>query len=345
MNPKFERFLKETRADQLAKERLERKQEREEAKAEKLATKENEKRLKQLAREEAKAEKLRNKLAKQEAKTLEKLEKSQSKSKKKGTTSLEKVSWQSDELFGPSSPSTNATDLNLSLNSELDTTVPSSDDVPSSEPAQNPLMDLVSTDNTHSPNSPNSPDSQSTNEKTVYADQPENGSPLEKNLQMETMINPEPKNLYQMFKAEGDYNWLKPDSLAAKGSFNLINKGLHPERYLAQGVAVLPIKGSSFGDNRVNCLKFLSEVRAGENNGEIYLKPEPQNQFDPNAVAIYDMKNDKMLGYVPKAQEINACYAKSLSEGKFCGGYIIDGKNSMLKEEENAMILIATGWI
>jgi hypothetical protein len=326
MNPKFERFLKETKQDILKKERLEKKAQRESLKQEKLAAKEKEKEIKKLAREEAKAEKLRQKLAKQEEKRLAKEAKLLGKQtgntgKKKKSQDQKVVSWDQNDLFA-----TNEATVAPTTKTQPEELRPEQKD----EDLENKTL-LVVESPKEVPDEQNSQIPVAKENKSLAATQKEESN--------------EPRSLFEMFKSEGDYQWLQPDSLAAKGAFNLINKYLHSDRHLAKGVAILPIKGTSFEDKRVNCLKFLSEVSAGESTGEIYLKPEPQNPFDSNAVAVYDMKNNAMLGYIPKAHEINACYAKSLEEGKFCGGYIIEGKNSMLKGEENAMILIATGWI
>jgi hypothetical protein len=343
MNPKFQRFLKETKQDLLKKERLERKEAKEAQKREKLALKEEEKRLKQLAKEEAKAEKLRQKVAKQEEKRLAKEAKlllKTTKSKKKPSASPELSHQQTLDKTKPLPNETLELELNLDLGFEdeqtsTNTTVEKTEILDSSEKEislndkENTFLGSSNTDQDKNE------DSGISNSSTTTT---ESGDDIQS-------LNSDPKSLFEMFKTEGDYSWLKPDNLAAKGAFNLINKYLHPKRDLARGIAILPIKGTSFEDKRINCLKFLSEVRAGESTGEISLVPEPNNPFDPNALAVYDLKNNAMLGYIPKAQEINACYAKSLNENKFCGGYIIEGKNSMLKGEENAMILIATGWI
>lgn len=352
MNPKFQRFLKETKQDLLKKERLERKEAKEAQKREKLALKEEEKRLKQLAKEEAKAEKLRQKVAKQEEKRLAKEAKlllKATKTKKKSSASPELSHQQTLDKTKPLPNDTLELELNLDLSFEdeqtpTNTTVEKTESLDSSEKE----ISLNNKENTFLGSSNADPNegevtgvSNSSTTKTTTTSTTtttESGDDIQS-------LNSDPKSLFEMFKTEGDYSWLKPDNLAAKGAFNLINKYLHPKRDLARGIAILPIKGTSFEDKRINCLKFLSEVRAGESTGEISLVPEPNNPFDPNALAVYDLKNNAMLGYIPKAQEINACYAKSLNENKFCGGYIIEGKNSILKGEENAMILIATGWI
>lgn len=330
MNPKFERFLKETKEDQLKKERAENKKQREGLKQEKLAAKAEEKRLKQEAREQAKANKLALMLLKKEAKELKKSQKA-SKATKASKKSAD-VLWQEDDLFQP------------------DTTNVLPTKVLSQNPPVVPIPDPEDFKNIEEPQISNTKQNPDTTLGTALESslRPKDNETLGQtkiSIVTEKSKEIEPRSLHEMFKSEGDYAWLKPDSLAAKGAFNLINKTLHPDRTLARGVAIIPIKGSSFEDKRINCLNFLSEIRAGESTGEILLKPEPTNPFDPNAVAVYDIKNDKMLGYIPKAHEINASYAKSLNDEKFCGGYVIEGKNSMLKGEENAMILIATGWV
>jgi hypothetical protein len=154
----------------------------------------------------------------------------------------------------------------------------------------------------------------------------------------------EPSSLYELYRREGDKNWLKQDNPAARGAFNLINTTLHPESSLAKGVAVLAAKGTSFEDKRINCLETIEAVKAGENSGEIELIPDKNNEFDQNAVGIFDKKTGRQLGFIPKAKEVNKTYAQAIAEGKFCGGYIIDSKKSYLKGEENTMIIIITGW-
>jgi len=155
----------------------------------------------------------------------------------------------------------------------------------------------------------------------------------------------DPKSLFEIFRSQGDKKWLGQDYPATRGAFNLINKSLHPEKPLAEGVAVLAAKGTSFEDKRIACLETLRSIRAGTNTGEVKLVPEPNNPHDPNAVGIFDAQTNRQLGFIPKAKEVNQVYAQSINEGKLVGAYIIDGKETYLKGEENALLIIATGWI
>jgi len=152
-------------------------------------------------------------------------------------------------------------------------------------------------------------------------------------------------SLFQTFRTSGNQSWLGQDYPAARASFNIINKTLHPDRPLARGIAVLAAKGTSFPDKRENCVRMAKNLLAGESTGEILLRAEPENPYDPNAVAILDAETQTMIGYIPKAQEVNKTYAEALAGERFCGGYIIEAKRTQLKGEENAMILIATGWL
>jgi hypothetical protein len=154
----------------------------------------------------------------------------------------------------------------------------------------------------------------------------------------------DPKSLFEVFRSQGNKKWLGQDFPAARAAFNLIHNKLHPEKPMAQGIAILAAKGTSFDDKRIACLETLRELKTGENSGEINLIPDPSNPHDPNAVAIFDVKTNRQLGFIPKAKDVNLTYAQSINDGKFVGGYIIDGKISYLKGEENAMLIIATGW-
>lgn len=320
MNPKFERFLKETKEDQLKKERLERKAQKLALKQIKLAAEEEAKKLKALAKEE----KLKQKEEAKKEKALAKLNKAENKSKKSQESKLieltsgseaseiSEISWESQDLF-----STN---------------------VVKSEPVQ--IVGIEDPEPKETASTTASPSASAPPSTT--ASEPAPTSAIEKAQVLQTQ---EPVSLYEMFATEGDYKWLQPDCPATKAAFNLMNKSLHPDRPLAKGIAVLAVKGTSFDDKRLNALESLSQVKAKESSGEIELIPEPQNPFDSNAVAVYDLETKKVLGYIPKAHDINACYSKALQEEKFCGGYIIEGKKSKLKGEDNAMILIATGWL
>jgi hypothetical protein len=167
----------------------------------------------------------------------------------------------------------------------------------------------------------------------------------EKEKPMETEAHTEPKNLFELFRAESTREWFGQNHAGAKAAYNLMNKTLHPDRPLARGVAILAAKGTSFEDKRMNCLKVAANIEAGEGTGEILLRAEPNNAYDPNAVAIQCAQTGVMLGYIPKAEGVNTTYASALKDEKFTGGYIVEIKHSKLKGEDNVMLLIATGWL
>lgn len=154
----------------------------------------------------------------------------------------------------------------------------------------------------------------------------------------------EPKSFYQIQRACGNEKWLKQNHPAARASFNVFNTALHPDRPLANGLAVVPIKGTSFPDKREACLAVARALASGESTGEVLLMPEPENTFDPHAVAVVDKTTKKHLGYVPKAAGANEAYAAAIESGRLCGAYIIEARQSTLKGEPNAMLLLATGW-
>lgn len=148
-----------------------------------------------------------------------------------------------------------------------------------------------------------------------------------------------------MFEEGKDPSWLSnPNHPKAKQKFNLFNVHLHGERDLADGVAILAAKGTTFDDKRENCIAVAQEIADGKNTGEILLKPEPENPYDPNAVAIYDAKENRMLGYIPRANDINLSYAYAIEIGKFMGGYIVHTKTGKSKGNTSTLLLIATGW-
>lgn len=45
-----------------------------------------------------------------------------------------------------------------------------------------------------------------------------------------------------------------------------------------------------------------AQVRASklEDGDELILTPEPTNQYDPDAVKVFDLKTDLFLGYIPR---------------------------------------------
>ena len=154
----------------------------------------------------------------------------------------------------------------------------------------------------------------------------------------------EPKSFYQIQRTCGNDKWLKQNHPPARASFNVFNTSLHPDRPLADGLAVVPIKGTSFPDKRLGCLAVAEALISGSSTGEVLLMPEPENTFDPNAVAVVDKATMTHLGYIPKAAGANETYAAAMAAGRLCGAYIIEAKLSNLKGEPNAMLLVATGW-
>jgi hypothetical protein len=160
-------------------------------------------------------------------------------------------------------------------------------------------------------------------------------------------VEEEPSTLHAIFRKYGKEAWLKGDHPALRAQFNLINSTLHPDRPAARGVAVLVLKGTSFEDKRQSCLDVASELDLEEKDqtGEIELVPEPENPFDPYAVLVKDTLKSRAIGYIPKAAEVNKTYAEALADNKFCGGYILETRRSMLKEQRNAMIFVVTGWL
>lgn len=57
---------------------------------------------------------------------------------------------------------------------------------------------------------------------------------------------------------------------------------------------------------------LLNEIKASENYGNISLKPEPENQYDPNAVKVFYKEAE--LGYIKIIH--SACVAKAYNENK-----------------------------
>lgn len=154
----------------------------------------------------------------------------------------------------------------------------------------------------------------------------------------------EPASFYQIQRTCGNSKWLKQNHPAARASFNVFNTVLHPERTLATGLAVVPIKGTSFPDKRDACLAIAKALAAGTSTGEVNLVPEPENTFDPDALAVVDASNGAHLGYIPKAAGANATYVAAMKADRLCGGYIIEARQSTFKGEPSAMLLVATGW-
>lgn len=173
-----------------------------------------------------------------------------------------------------------------------------------------------------------------------------NFDPSTQTSNMETTLLAEQiPSMYAAYQDNGSKKWLEQDNPIARSTFNVINQSLHPDRPAARGVAVLAAKGTTFDDKRSHCLSITQRLRRGETSGEITLVPDPENPFDSNAVGIVEVETGNLIGYIPKANEVNKTYAEALKEGKFCGGYVIEAKASRFKGEDSAVIFVATGWL
>jgi hypothetical protein len=291
MDNKFNRFLKETKADQQKKEREEKK-----------ALKQEQKKLQLL-----------QKLLKKDALKLTK-------------GSKKKITKTKDSMTNLTKEETPNTNLNTNLGWEDGGLWSWSSNAPeSTEPNE--------------PTEPTEPTESTDTIKTPTVKIKENTTP---NL---GGAEEEPKSLFEVFRSQGNKKWLGQDYPAARAAFNLINNSIHPEKPMAEGIAVLAIKGTSFEGKREACLEMYRAVRQGKNSGEVNLIPDPSNPHDPNAVGVFDAKTGKQLGFIPKAKDVNQCYGQSIRDGKFIGGYILDGKETYLKNQENALLIIATGWV
>jgi hypothetical protein len=154
-----------------------------------------------------------------------------------------------------------------------------------------------------------------------------------------------PKNLIGMFREAKNKSWLEQDQPEAKAAFNIINKTLHPERPTARGIAIVPVKGTSFPETREVCNTFASTALAGEIEGEILLEHDKNNAYDEYALSVIDASTGKRLGFIPKANDVNKTYIQAIEQGKFCGGYLIETKSSHRDGERGSLLMIATGWI
>jgi len=152
-----------------------------------------------------------------------------------------------------------------------------------------------------------------------------------------------PKSLHEIFRAYGKASWLTQNNPALRSSFNIFNKSLHPDRPLAKGVTTICLKGTTFEDKRENCLALTTALTNLKANGEIQLVHEPSNPYDPNALAAVDEHN-KIVGYIPKAKELNKTYLDAIQASRFCGAYIVDAKISNFQGKETAILNLAIGW-
>lgn len=160
-----------------------------------------------------------------------------------------------------------------------------------------------------------------------------------------TGLTGEPKSFYQIQRECGNASWLKQNHPAARASFNVFNLELHPDRPMATGLAVVTVKGTSFPDKRDAVLAVAKALAAGTSTGEVELVPEPNNAFDPDALAIIDLATKAHIGYVPKAAGANRTYRLATEAGRLCGAYLIEAKQTTYKGEPSAILMLATGWI
>jgi hypothetical protein len=172
----------------------------------------------------------------------------------------------------------------------------------------------------------------------------ENTEPKPKGQGQSAHTQQETLSLALEFEDRGSQEWLEQNNPAARATFNVINRTKHPERAHAAGLAIVPAKGTSFEDKRENAVTEAKNVRAGEWDGEVELIPEENNPYDPNAILIRSLASGKPLGYIPKANAINATYKKAMKEGRLTGAWIIHAKTSRRNSVEGALLMIATGW-
>lgn len=180
--------------------------------------------------------------------------------------------------------------------------------------------------------------------KTPEKGKKERGQPAPETGQLWDDPQGEPASLYQIQRTCGNAKWLEQNHPAARASFNVFNRALHPERPLATGLAVIPVKGTSFPDKRLACVAAAEALISGDGSGEVDLVPEPDNPADPGALSVIETATGKKLGYVPRASGANQTYAAAITAGRLCGAYIIEAKRTTFKGEPNAMLLLATGW-
>lgn len=154
----------------------------------------------------------------------------------------------------------------------------------------------------------------------------------------------EPRSFYEIYRSCGNDKWLQQDQPAAKANFNVFNLTTHPERERASGLAVIVVKGTSFPDKREACVQEAAALAAGESTGEVELRPEPENIYDPDALGVYSIHSGKHLGYIPKAAGANKHYVGAIAAGRLTGAYLIEAKQSKFKGEPSALLFVATGW-
>jgi len=156
--------------------------------------------------------------------------------------------------------------------------------------------------------------------------------------------DPSPQNLYQIFLEIGKLSWITkcPPSLTAQ--FNLVNKTLHPNRNIAKGVACIALKGTTFPDKRPLCLNLAEKLRNNDPNDECDLVPEPENAFDPFALAVLHKQTQEKIGYIPKAKDLNKTYIEAIKLDKFCGAYILHTKVGDFQGSPSAIMTLITGW-
>jgi hypothetical protein len=153
----------------------------------------------------------------------------------------------------------------------------------------------------------------------------------------------DPKSLYEILKQTGKSRWLAQNHPLLLANFNLFNKTLHPNRPLANGIATVCLKGTTFEDKRTLGISLAERLHNHQDTGEIELVPDPTNPHDPNALGAYDTAGN-LLGYIPKAQGLNKCYIDAIAKNQLCGAYIADTKISDFKGNKTAILTIATGW-
>jgi hypothetical protein len=153
-----------------------------------------------------------------------------------------------------------------------------------------------------------------------------------------------PKSLHEIFQKNGKTRWLQQNNPILLAHFNLINKTLHPERPLAKGVANIALKGTTFPDKRELCLQLAERLKHLESNGEVALVPEPENPYDPYALAVIEKETGDRIGYIPKAKELNKTYQAAMKENRLCGAYILTSKINNFQGSPSAILTLATGW-
>lgn len=102
------------------------------------------------------------------------------------------------------------------------------------------------------------------------------------------------------------------------------------ESELSEGWSIQTfVSGTSYEDRQSVIKKMKKET-------PVYLKREPQNPFDSNAIAVYEAINHKKIGYIPRVQNYfsdkayrNSALAKLMDDGKtiFASVSLIVGDN------------------